>query len=237
MKMEGLTPPFYSRTDELLYKIYLKLQTGNMSGLTANDINSLSKLNAILEDSDLISQTQLGDAIMALKGNVPVSANTLEKLYNIIQGIQSLKREDIDTLEELNAILTDADLVRIQDLADALVALNLKQRSFQFYFPDDHWDDDHPQSMRRDRFVLRGKITSIAQDFTNSLSAVSYKTRIDTSSTWAYHLNVSALQNWINTNIFGNEQTGTRYWIRCIPTYKSGYDSEAACVLFYTING
>jgi hypothetical protein len=57
---------------------------------------------------------------MALRGNVPVSANTLEKLYNIIQGMQSLKREDIDTLEELNAILSDADLVRIQDLADAL---------------------------------------------------------------------------------------------------------------------
>jgi len=233
--MEGLTPPFYSRTDELLYKIYLKLQTGNMSGLTANDINSLSKLNAILEDSDLISQTQFNDAIMALKGNVPVSANTLEKLYNIIQGMQSLKREDIDTLEELNAILTDADLVRIQDLADALVALNLKQRSIQFYFPDDHWDDDHHQSMRRDRFVLRGKITALTQDFTSALSAVSYKTRIDTSSSWAYHLNLTALQNWINANVSGNEQTGTRYCIRCIPTHKSGQNGEAVNTLTYNI--
>jgi hypothetical protein len=103
--MEGLTPPFYSRTDELLYKIYLKLQGESMPGLTANDINTLSKLNAILEDGELISQSQFNDTIMALRGNVPVSANTLEKLYNIIQGMQSLKREDIDTLEELNAIL------------------------------------------------------------------------------------------------------------------------------------
>jgi hypothetical protein len=233
--MEGLTPPFYSRTDELLYKIYLKLQGGSMPGLTANDINTLSKLNAILEDAELISQSQFNDTIMALRGNVPVSANTLEKLYSIIQGMQSLKREDIDTLEELNAILSDADLVRIQDLADALVALNLKQRNFQFYFPDSHWDDDHNQSLRRDRFVMRGKITDLANDFTNALSAVSYKTRIDTSSTWAYHLNVSALQNWINANISGNEQTGTRYWIRCIPTYKSGHDGEAVSTLTYNI--
>lgn len=233
--MEGLTPPFYSRTDELLYKIYLKLNGESMPGVTLNDINTLSKLNAILQDGDLVSQQHFNDSIMALKGNVPVSANTLEKLYNIIQGMQSLKREDIDTLEELNAILTDADLVRIQDLADALVALNLKQRRFQFYFPDSHWDDDHNQSMRRDRFVLRGKINSLTEDFTNALSAVSYKTRIDTSSSWAYHLNLTALQNWINTNVSGNEQTGTRYWIRCIPVYKSGQDGEAMNVLTYNI--
>jgi hypothetical protein len=81
---------------------------------------------------------------------------------------------------------------------------------------------------------MRGKITDLANDFTNALSAVSYKTRIDTSSTWAYHLNVSALQNWINANISGNEQTGTRYWIRCIPTYKSGHDGEAVNILTYT---
>jgi hypothetical protein len=163
--MEGLTPPFYSRTDELLYKIYLKLQGGSMPGLTANDINTLSKLNAIIEDGELISQSQFNDAIMVLRGNVPVSANTLEKLYNIIQGMQSLKREDIDTLEELNAILSDADLVRIQDLADALVALNVKQRKFQFYFPDSQWDGDHNQSLRRDRFVVRGKINRLDRGF------------------------------------------------------------------------
>jgi hypothetical protein len=233
--MEGLTPPFYSRTDELLYKIYLKLQGGAMPGLTVNDINTISKLNAILEDGKLISQSQFNDTIMALRGNVPVSANTLEKLYSIIQGIQSLKREDIDTLAELNAILSDADLVRIQDLADALVALNLKQRSFQFYFPDSQWDGDHNQSLRRDRFVVRGKIRDLTEDFTNALSAVSYKTRVDTSSTWAYHLNKTALQNWINDNISGNEQTGTRYWIRCIPTYKSGYEGEAVNILTHNI--
>ncbi len=233
--MEGLTPPFYSRTDELLYKIYLKLNGEGMPGLTLNDINTLSKLNAILQDADLVSQQHFNDSIMALKGNVPVSANTLEKLYNIIQGMQSLKREDIDTLGELNAILTDADLVRIQDLADALVALNLKQRNFQFYFPDNHWDDDHNQSLRRDRFVLRGKINSLTEDFTNALSAITYKTRIDTSSSWAYHLNLAALQNWINTNVSGNEQTGARYWIRCIPVYKSGQDGEAGNTLTYNI--
>lgn len=233
--MEGLTPPFYSRTDELLYKIYLKLQGESMPGLTANDINTLSKLNAILEDGELISQSQFNDTIMALRGSVPVSANTLEKLYNIIQGMQSLKREDIDTLAELNAILSDADLVRIQDLADALVALNLKQRSFQFYFPDSQWDDDHNQSLRRDRFVVRGRITDLTDDFTNALSAVSYKTRVDTSGSWAYHLNLTALQNWINANVSGNELTGTRYWIRCIPTYKSGHDGEGVNTLTYNI--
>ncbi|HEU5291898.1 MAG TPA: hypothetical protein VFU05_14710 [Cyclobacteriaceae bacterium] len=231
--MEVPNPPFYSITDELLYNIYLKLQGG--LSLTGNDINTLAKLNAFLQDTDLMSSEQVIESISALKGNVPAAANSLEKLYNIVQGITSLKREDIDTIAELNAILTDADLVRISDLADTLVALNLKQRTVQFYFASDHWSDNQNQYQNRDRFVLRGKINSLAEDFTNELSGASYKARLDTSSSWVSHSNLVSLQTWINSNITGNEYTGTKYWIRCLPVYKSGHDGEAMNVLTYHI--
>ena len=229
-------PPFRTVTEELLYNIYLKLQGGsNMPGLTTDDINSIAKLNAILQDADLMSAEQTTNSIAALKGNVPTAANTLEKLYNIIQGITYLKREDIDTIAELNAILTDADLVRITDLADALVALNLKRKTIQFYFPNDHWDDDHDHNNSRDTYVFRGKINSLSQDFTNELSGVSYKSRLDTSSSWASHSNLMALQTWVNTFIVGDEQTGTKYWIKCLPVYKSGHDDEAVNFLTYNV--
>ncbi|MDZ7648480.1 MAG: hypothetical protein U5K54_15530 [Cytophagales bacterium] len=48
----------------------------------------------------------------AIKGNVPDAGNTLEKIFNIIQGFTYLKAEDIDTLAELNAILSDADIIK-----------------------------------------------------------------------------------------------------------------------------
>src|SRR5687767_11798264 len=101
-------PPYYSRTEELLYNIYVKLQGGNgVNGLTANDINTLGKLNAILQDADLMSSEQVNASLALLKGDVPDVANTLGKLYNIIQGITYLQQEDIDTIAELNAIITD----------------------------------------------------------------------------------------------------------------------------------
>jgi hypothetical protein len=231
--MEVPNPPFYSITDELLYNIYLKLQGG--MGLTGNDINTLAKLNAILQDTDLMSSEQVIESISALKGDVPAAANSLEKLYNIVQGITTLKREDIDTIAELNAILTDADLVRISDLADTLVALNLKQRTVQFYFANDHWSDNQNQYQNRDRFVLRGKINSLVEDFTNELSGVTYKSRLDTSGIWVNHSNLASLQTWINSNITGNEQTGTKYWIRCLAVYKSGHEDEAISVFTYHV--
>lgn len=100
-----------------------------MPGLTRDDINTLAKLNAILQDTELMSAEQIARSIAALKDDVPVVANSLEKLYNIVQGITALKREDIETIEELNAILTNVDLVRTEDLTKALAALNLKRRT------------------------------------------------------------------------------------------------------------
>src|SRR5687767_10390873 len=111
-------PPFRTVTEELLYNILLNLQGGgNMPGLTVDDINSIGKLNAILQDADLMTAQEITNSLAALKGDAPEIANTLGKLYNIIQGITALRREDIDTIAELNAILTDADLVRVADLA------------------------------------------------------------------------------------------------------------------------
>jgi hypothetical protein len=58
-----------------------------------------------------------------VKGNVPEAGNTLEKLFNIIQGLTYLKADDIDTLAELNAILSDADLIKTEDLQNAIATL------------------------------------------------------------------------------------------------------------------
>ena len=229
-------PPFRTVTEELLYNIFLKLQAGgNMPGLTTDDINSIAKLNAILQDAELMSAADVTSALAALKGDAPDVANTLGKLYNIIQGITSLKQEDIDTIAELNAILTDADLVRVADLADMIVGLNLKRRNIQFFFSDDHWDDDHDQNSDRNTYVFQGKINSLTQTLTDDLSSVNYKSRLDNSSVWTFHANVTALQNWININVSGNEETGTIYWIRCVPQFKSGRDGDAVNIFRYTV--
>ncbi len=114
-------PPFHSASEELLYNIYLKVQ--DMNSLKESDINTLAKLNAILTDADLMKAEDIVSAINVLKGNVPVAGNTLEKLFNIIQGLTFLKTEDIDTLAELNAILSDADLIKTEDLQSAISSL------------------------------------------------------------------------------------------------------------------
>jgi hypothetical protein len=107
-------PPFRSVTEELLFEILQKLP--DMTYLTSQDIDSLGKLNALILDADLAPAGEAQTAIESIKGNVPSTADTLEKLYGIIQGLTFLKAEDIDTLAELNAVLTDADLLRGGDI-------------------------------------------------------------------------------------------------------------------------
>lgn len=230
--MEVPKPPFYSVTDELLYNIYQKLSTP-VNALTASDINTLTKLNTLLTDADLVSTESFVNTINSLKGNVPSAGNTLEKLYNIIQGLNYLSREDIDTLAEINSLLVDADLVKIEELSSAINLIDNK-REFQFYFHSQGGDDDD-DCQDRDRFVIRGKVTALTEDFTNELSGVTYKSRIDTSSAWIAHANLASLQVWINTSINGEHLTGTKFWIKCIPVYKPGKSGEAINVLRYNL--
>jgi len=210
-----------------LEKLYNIVQ--GLTYLKREDIDHLAELNAIVQDADLIRTEDLTNAVNGIKGNVPVNGNTLEKLYSLIQGFSFLKREDIDTIGELNALISDGDLVRVEDLADVLIGLNLKKRTLQFFFSGD-WDDheNYNHYHDRDMFILRGKINTLSHDFTNELSGVTYKSRLDTSSSWAIHANLSSLQTWINNNITGDEQTGTKYWIKCVPVYKQGHDDLAA---------
>jgi virulence-associated protein VapD len=224
-------PPASANTLEKLYNIIQGL-----TFLKREDIDQLTELNAIVQDADLIRTEDLTSALNGIKGSVPVNGNTLEKLYNLIQGFSFLKREDIDTIGELNALVTDGDLVRVQDLADALVGLNLKKRTLQFFFSGD-WDDDEHYNHYHDRdaFVLRGKINSLSHDFTHQLSGVTYKSRLDVSSSWTSHSTLTSLQSWINANATGDETTGTKYWIRCLPIYKQGYDDEAMNILTYNV--
>jgi hypothetical protein len=114
-------PPFHSVSEELLYNIYLKIQT--MDALQESDINTLAKLNAILTDAQLMKSEDVALAIQAIKGNVPQAGDTLEKLFNILQGLTFLKAEDIDTLAELNTILADANLIKTEDLQNAISSL------------------------------------------------------------------------------------------------------------------
>ncbi|HMX00917.1 MAG TPA: hypothetical protein PKL56_18385 [Cyclobacteriaceae bacterium] len=217
-----------------LEKLYNIVQ--GLTYLRREDIDHLAELNAIVQDADLVRTEDLTTAVNGIKGNVPVNGNTLEKLYNLIQGFSFLRREDIDTIGELNALVTDGDLVRVQDLADALVGLNLKKRTLQFFFSGD-WDDDEHYNHYHDRdaFVLRGKINSLSHDFTHQLSGVSYKSRLDVSSSWTSHSTLTSLQSWINANATGDETTGTKYWIKCLPIYKQGYDDEAMNILTYNV--
>jgi hypothetical protein len=236
---------------DTLGKLYNIIQ--GLTFLTQEQIDTLAELNAVLTDADLVRTVDLDAAVNSLKGSVPENGNTLGKLYNIIQGLNFLSQDKIDTLAELNAIITDADLVREQDLSQAIAALKgsvpvagntleklydliqsnttgLNRKSVQFFFAADH-EDQH----NRDRFVFRGRINSLSEDFTNELSGVAYKTRIDTSSSWINHSDLVALQTWIDNNTTGNGATGTKFWIKCMPEYKSGHDDEAMNVFSYNV--
>jgi hypothetical protein len=120
--MSAPKPPFHSTTEELLYNILLKLP--DVTYLTANDVNSIAKLNALILDGDIPSEQSTTSAVESIRGNVPEAGNTLAKLYSIIQGLGNLKSEDIDTLAELNAILKDADLATFADIEETLVGIN-----------------------------------------------------------------------------------------------------------------
>ncbi|HEY9004560.1 MAG TPA: hypothetical protein VIM75_00430 [Ohtaekwangia sp.] len=120
--MSSPKPPFHTTTEELLYSILQKLP--DVTYLTANDINSIAKLNALIMDGDIPTDESITSALDAIKGKVPEEGNTLGKLYSIIQGLGNLKSEDIDTLAEINAILTDADLATIADLEETVVGIN-----------------------------------------------------------------------------------------------------------------
>lgn len=300
--MDAPKPPFHSVTDELLYSIYLKL-TASGEGLTPPDINTLAKLNAILTDAELVSVVMLSAAINALKGNVPEAGNNLEKLYGIIQGLNYLSAEDIDTLGELNAILGDPDLVKSIDLTtsiqeikdnvpeagntlaklyniiqglnylsaqdiDTLAELNAilgdadlvktidlttsiegikgnvpeagntlaklydlvssqsAQRSVQFRF--------NASGTVYEILLFKGKIGNLSHDFTASLASIMYRSRLDTSNSWVDHSTLNSLQSWITVNVTGNEINGTKYWIKSIATYKQGRSGEAACAFYFT---
>jgi len=114
-------PPFHSTTEELLYSILQKLP--DMTYLTASDINSIAKLNALILDGDLLTDESIASAIDTIRGKVPEEANTLGKLYSIMQGLGNLKSEDIDTLAELNAILSDADVLSLDDFNESMTSL------------------------------------------------------------------------------------------------------------------
>jgi len=112
-------PPFHTAIEELVYEIYLKFST-EMNALKPEDINTLAKLNALVLDADLLKTEDLSNGIQSVKGNVPPVADTLEKIYNIIQSLNFLTAQDIDTLAELNAIISDADVIKTEDLTNAI---------------------------------------------------------------------------------------------------------------------
>lgn len=228
--MEVPKPPFHSTTEELLYNIYLKLSSP-VNTLSALDINTIAKLNAIINDADLATTENLINAISTFKGNVPSEGNTLEKLYNLIKALNYLSREDIDTLAEINSLLVDADLVKTEDLTNAINSVDNK-REIQFFFQGSGDDDD---CKNRDRIVIRGKINSLVDDCTNELSGVTYKSRVDTSASWIAHPNLPYLQNWINTTITGDHLTGMKFWLKCVPVYKVGKNGEAVNLFGYRV--
>jgi hypothetical protein len=79
---------------------------------------------------------------------------------------------------------------------------------------------------------FRGVITSMSASSTAGISAVTYESRLDSSSTWVAHPNLSALQTWINSNITGSESAGVKYWIKSLATITSTGSEEN--ILIYT---
>lgn len=218
-----------------------------MTYLTESNINTLAKLNTILVDADLMSAEDFISTINAIKGNVPVAGDTLEKLYNIIQTINYLKAEDIDTLAEINAIISDADLIKTDDLVTtidtlkgnvpvegdtlekiyALALAGSKNRIAPFHFESNLFTEQ--------ALLFRGQINSLSEDLSNALASVNYESRLDVVSDWTLHPDLASLQIWISNIVIGNEATGLKFWIKCNALYKPGQIVEAENLFSYKV--
>jgi len=82
--MGGFQP--FQRLKELLFAILQKLPNAD----SRQDIDSLAKLNALIGNASIASGTELTNAVQSIRGNVLTVADSLEKLYGIIQGLTLL---------------------------------------------------------------------------------------------------------------------------------------------------
>jgi|GEM_PF-5150286 len=76
--MSAPKPPFRTTAEELLYAIYQKVEMAD--ALKAEDIDSLAKLNAIIQGDTLLSSTEINNLLAETKGNPPAEFDTLEKV-------------------------------------------------------------------------------------------------------------------------------------------------------------
>lgn len=81
---------------------------------------------------------------------------------------------------------------------------------------------------------FRGLISSLSSHFTDELDSITFESRLDTSGTWSQHIDLSALQTWINTNVSGSSSSGTIYWIKAVAVYGSGNTGAAEIILRYS---
>jgi hypothetical protein len=80
---------------------------------------------------------------------------------------------------------------------------------------------------------FRGYINNISFYITNEIQFITFEAKLNTANNWQSFIDGTQLQNWINTNITGNENSGTIYWIKVLAVYKPNAIGQAEARLTF----
>ena len=82
--------------------------------------------------------------------------------------------------------------------------------------------------------TFTGLLTVSAVVITAGLSSVAYSVSSDDGSTFTSQADITALNTWINSNISGDESTGTKWRLKVTATYNASIvNMQSATIVYY----
>jgi len=85
------------------------------------------------------------------------------------------------------------------------------------------------------QLFFKGHISLLTSDPSSELISLSYESRLDIDINWTAHASLNFLQAWINSNVTGDENIGTKYWIKCIANYNPNSPGPAENLFSYQV--
>jgi len=83
--------------------------------LESADIDTLAKINAIITDGTILDSVDEDNFASDSDTKVPTQQSVKAYVDSIVSGLTALEATDVDTFVEINALLGDATLIRVED--------------------------------------------------------------------------------------------------------------------------
>lgn len=147
-----------------------------------------------------------------------------------IQGLYNFKQDLLTFTPENIAKRGAANGYAPLDAAKKIPLINLPEIAptggrIEFQFDADLFTEDEK--------LFRGLITIGFVYYSTNVSFVQYMAKVDGGSyTWLS--DTGALQTWINSNVSGNEATGTKYFIKAVASFTTTGSGLGSLIFKYT---